>query len=217
MERQIADYLREAFAAEHFSNWVLAALGVVGFFVAKRSLNLLAEQTTATTLAAEAADRSAVIADRTLRGLNQQWLDTDSWRGRVKEYENAPATVDVDFEITNPTPMAVTVQTITAEFMGLGSRLESRQGSLEVLPPRHNRSFSAPLFQLDNLAHWTEAKNNKLRLSVIVEVTYLDAFDQSRLQRFGRTCVGGVDGFTFYKFDGNLAQQKPTLNDRVEP
>jgi hypothetical protein len=83
-----SSYWDKAFAPENWSQWLLAVFAALAAGIAAKSLCAIEVQAIETRKAANAARRSASIAERSLRLLNQPWLDTADWD--VSEEHAAP-------------------------------------------------------------------------------------------------------------------------------
>ena len=167
---------------------------------------------------AEAAVLAARTADREMRLVHQQWLDFDQWR-----VENASADgafyLDTRFQITNNTPMKVTVTTITIRCIDKGHEAESDSASAFDLPPRTNYPGNAPLYRVNEDSPEEVARyiNGALRITLVGEIKFIDAFEDERIQRFGCLLVGGRANdsgtpWEVHRFDASLQHFMPPPN-----
>ena len=95
----------------NMTNWVAILGWGIASFVAWRTLRSLNEQLRANIVAAEAAKRSADIADRSIRILERAWLDIEI---KPREFENGITKVTIFIYNRGRTPAKVK-QTIVAE------------------------------------------------------------------------------------------------------
>jgi hypothetical protein len=142
--------------------------------------------------AADAAAKSVEHAERQMKLLNQQWLDTDEWRieDRRASY-GLPNYRVIVFSIVNPTPMAVEITGLSIDDES-GLRDPIKSSVTNMLPPQHRmRIDHVPCRRLDS----REAVGEWYASGTIRGTIYFtDAFGEKREQRFGRN-YKGVDTF----------------------
>lgn len=216
-----AMWFGEKFWDIEWSNW---ALLIAAVWAGKLALRTLKTQTTqiqigrsalnSSRVAAEAAKSAAHTADMALRLVHQQWLDFDRWD--VVDVSAGESTVlDVTFHIVNNTPMELTILHTKTQILDTGHEGEVDSDERVPLAPRRDYPGSSPLYHLAETAEEFSAyMRMALRITLVGEVTFIDAFGDERTQRFGCMCVGGKlhkaePRWEFSSFDGVLGSAKP--------
>jgi hypothetical protein len=83
------------------TDWLLAAAGVGGVIAAIYTLLAIRREVRITGKAARASQRSAAVAERSLRLLNQPWLDTTDWTVTPLVTNEALQMIELSFAIVN--------------------------------------------------------------------------------------------------------------------
>jgi hypothetical protein len=133
----------------------------------------------------------AANAERSIRLqeiVQQQWLVIDGWRREgFSSRETNPPHFTIAADISNPTDLPLTIKFITVKMPG-GPSADYEVGN--VLPPHGDAikfTYSHPV-----KPEWLSGYE-KYSLPIILEgvVTYVDCFQNERIQRFRRGCILG--------------------------
>lgn len=89
------------------------AMGVIGAY---RTLKKIEEQTAATKLSAEAAERSIKLQET----LYHQWVDLENWSASSRGYAAGvkEAALTISFNVVNNTPMPLSLESLRVELDG---------------------------------------------------------------------------------------------------
>jgi hypothetical protein len=189
------DFLRESATAD----WALVLVGTLtGLAVWRQAVH--------TKAAAQATRDSVAANERHFKLVNQQWLDTQNWRVLYTAISNETLRMDVWCEVANPTTMAVTLTGFRAD--SLDTPIDSWVATTRhVLPPRRDYPILFGSTTVATAAVESVKDGHEPAFTFVGEIRYVDAFDQPRVQAFGRLCKvmrAGPPEFT--PFDGSLQQ-----------
>ena len=131
--------------------------------------------------------KATAQADRHVRLLNQQWLDTDNWESFGMTRPDGTTYVLITFNVVNPTNMAVSVQRI--EVSQNHKRTTIYETVNETLGPGRRYPIEIEYPITDNRIPRYVA--GTLRVLITGSVSFTNAFGDERTQQFGRVCVAG--------------------------
>lgn len=168
-------YLRRLIAPENLPNLVLCIIGIAGVIAAICTLRTIGRQTAATERAAEATRKSVELQEVALR----QWVTIDNWKSLVFLPEDGGLSLHVQFDVTNPTDLPLTLD---YAFIMLGDQ-GGKAGRSNLIPPKK----SHPVITTVKITEEDRLKREQTELVFIVNgyIKFVDALEKDRSQEFG--------------------------------
>jgi hypothetical protein len=162
---------------------LLMLVGAIGVIGAYRTLKKIEEQTAATKLSAEAAERSIKLQET----LYHQWIDLESWSAASRGYTSAvkEALLSITFNVVNNTPMPLTLELLRVELDGTPTIFRHRN----MLSPKNHY----PVTVKKTLVGPQLEQYGGGVCVVVIEgsIGYVDAFGKQQDQPFSRLCRCG--------------------------
>jgi hypothetical protein len=182
-----------AHKTEHPPSWVDTFAWPEGATVWALFLTLLviAWQSAETREAAKAAKESAEATLRSVKlqeGQLRQWVNTtDKWELQSPyELKSVVETdINISLGIENPTPMLLTLNTITARIMD-----QTREISVRItLPPEEVYVLEIPA-RIEG-QNFIQFMKKSLKVSISIQVVFVDAFGDGQVQTLNYTAICG--------------------------
>jgi hypothetical protein len=162
---------------------ILMLVGAPGVVGAYRTLKKIEEQTAATKLSAEAAERSIKLQEI----LYHQWVDLEAWSAASRGFTAGvkEAVLTITFNVVNNTPMPLTLELLRVELDGTPTVFRHRN----MLSPKNHY----PVAVKKTLAGPQLEQYGRGVCVVVIEGTigYVDAFGRQQDQPFSRLCRCG--------------------------
>ena len=180
--RESQGYFCRVLAPANIPNVLLVLAGFLGIFAAFGTLKAIQEQT-------EATKRSVELQEV----LNQQWLILEKWTASapifLDGWDSSPllkaeeATLEIGFEIVNPTKMPLTLEHMEIVLNGQSEVRIFRH----VLAPDRSYPVHFKITLRDaSLVQYSEGRFN---LVVDGKIAYIDAFEKKRDYPVQRICA----------------------------
>lgn len=176
---------------------VLAVVSILGICVAIKTLKalklqtrIMARQTVATRVAAQAAEKSVRLQEVAMR----QWVKTSDWdANKIRIFSTMKdIPLQITFNIINQTKMPLTLQSITYNAEGKTFSF----GALDLLGPDDTHQVKIPLLLTDPKKVQAYARE-EFTVSISGSITYMDAFENLRTDPFGCVCRCGPNWNSF--------------------
>jgi hypothetical protein len=162
---------------------ILMLVGAVGVVGAYRTLKKIEEQTAATKLSAEAAERSIKLQEI----LYHQWVDLEAWSAASRGYAAGvkEAVLTITFNVINNTPMPLTLEQLRVELDGTPTIFRHRN----MLSPKNHY----PITVKKTLLGPQLEQYGRGACVIVIEgtIAYVDAFGRQQDQPFSRLCRCG--------------------------
>lgn len=176
-------YLHRLFSPENLPSIGLLLAGVVGIFVAIRTLKAIEAQTTATRKAAEATEKSVELQKVGM----DQWVDTDCWT--IDEsyipQKTTETTLSISFTVVNPTKFKLILVSVEL-WIDREKRIETRHGR-QFLAPGDDATMNNIFYPLHGVK-FTTYRENGLSFEMGGRIRFVDTFNDPREQYFGFHC-----------------------------
>lgn len=160
------------------------------FVAMRRQGDYMRDGLAETRVAAEAAKKSADVADRALHLVHQQWLTTKNWRIFDVKLSDDVVMLDIAFEIHNPTGMGVTLDGYEISVQGAALSASRAEDIGQIVPPGESH-IAGLTCQLNTPALIAALNDAELAFFVTGVMRFTDAFERERTQPFSMDCHGG--------------------------
>jgi hypothetical protein len=168
------------FYTAEWSNWALVIVGVL-------TIGVIGWQSWETRRAAQASQRSVELQEV----LQQQWLQIFGWRIEGRDsLRGDTASLKIVMNIGNPTNVPLRIENVRAKLGDLSYAFTVRNTYGPDEEP-----FRAEFPVKLNQEQISNYRQYRLVLTVTGAVTYVDAFERTKIQAFGQQCICGPDGF----------------------
>jgi hypothetical protein len=147
----------------------------------------------ATQIAAEASQKSVMLQETALR----QWVDIEKWRAVPWIPEGGVLSLNIQFDVVNPTSLPLTLYSVNVGFDGKGGAIAQRN----LLPPKNRQTVAMPIkITEEQLLRW---KQSTIGFHVSGKVIYEDILKEVQTQPFeGTISLSEKNGAVFMRYLG---------------